>query len=199
MIIKYKTSEEIKNELEDIVVEENKERIVDLIETFKNEYLIKKCTKTPFRPEKNIFETFQTLPNDYDTLNWRKSTESIYLDDYLEETAEFFTVNFYRYNKEIFSLMKNEMLPKIKKIIETEDNYDDQESEVIAKKIIAKQIWVIIIRKNKIAQRALRLLGEFRDEMIYKGQRKRMSVKSSVERDLIKYCAGIDYSQYRFA
>lgn len=199
MTNKYKTSEEIKNELEDIVVEENKERIVDLIETFKNEYLMKKCTKTPFRPEKNIFETFQTLPNDYDTLNWRKSTESIYLDDYLEETAEFFTVNFYRYNKEIFSLMKNEMLPKIKKIIETEDNYYDQESEVIAKKIIANQMWVIIISKNKIAQRALSLLGECRDKMVYKGQREGMSKIDSVEKDLIKHCAGINYDQFKFA
>jgi hypothetical protein len=199
MTNKYKTSEEIKNELEDIVVEENKKRIVDLIETFKNEYLMKKCTKTPFRPEKNIFETFQTLPNDYDTLNWRKSTESIYLDDYIEETAEFFITNFYWYNKGIFSFIKNEILPEIETIIETEDNYDDQENEVIAKKIIAKQVWSIIICKNKIAQRALRLLGEFRDEMIYKGQRKRMSKIESVEKDLIKHCAVINYDQFKFA
>lgn len=200
MVMKFKTGNEIKKELDEIVEEENKDRIVDLIETFKNEYLMKGWAKTPLRPEKNIFKTFQSLPNDYDDqVNLGRNSEPIYLDDYLEETAEFSTVNFYRYNKEIFSLIKYEILPEMKKIIETEDNYDDQESEVIAKKIIAKQIWVIIIRKNKIAQRALRLLGEFRDEMIYKGQRKRMSVKSSVERDLIKYCAGIDYSQYRFA
>jgi len=200
MIIKYKTSEEIKNELEDIVVEENKDRIVDLIETFKDEYLIKRWAKTPLRPEKNIFKTFQSLPNDYDDqLNLGRNSEPIYLDDYIEETAEFLIVNFYRYNKDIFSLIKNEILPEIEEIIETEVSCDDQDSEVIAKKIIAKQLWSIIIVKNEIAQRALRFLGKFRDEMVYKGQRKGMSVKNSIEKDLIKYCAGIDYDQFHFA
>ena len=200
MVMKFKTGNEIKKELDEIVEEENKDRIVDLIETFKDEYLIKRWAKTPLRPEKNIFKTFQSLPNDYDDqLNLGRNSEPIYLDDYIEETAEFLIVNFYRYNKDIFSLIKNEILPEIEEIIETEVSCDDQDSEVIAKKIIAKQLWSIIIVKNEIAQRALRFLGKFRDEMVYKGQRKGMSVKNSIEKDLIKYCAGIDYDQFHFA
>lgn len=200
MLMRFKTGDEIKKELEEIVVEENKDKIVNLIEKFTNEYLMKGWEKTPLRPEKNVFKTFQSLPNDYDDqVNFGRNSEPIYLDDYLEEIMEFFVRNFYWYNKEIFSLIKNEILPKIEEIIETEVSCDDQDSEVIAKKNIAKQLWSIIISKNEIAQRALRFLGKFRDEMVYKGQRKGMSVKNSIEKDLIKYCAGIDYDQFHFA
>ena len=198
--MKFRTGDEIKKELDEIVVEQNKDRIVNLIERFSNEYLMKGWTKTPFRPEKNIFETFQTLPNDYDDqVNLGRNSEPIDLDDYLEEIMEFFVRNFYWYNKKIFSLIKNELLPEIEKIIETEDDCESQDSEVIAKNIIAKQMWVIIIRKNKTAQRALSLLGEYRDQMVYKGQRKGMSKKDSVEKDLIKYCSKIKYDQFKFA
>jgi hypothetical protein len=200
MVMKFRTGDEIKKELDEIVVEQNKDRIVNLIERFSNEYLMKGWTKTPFRPEKNIFETFQTLPNDYDDqVNLGRNSEPIDLDDYLEEIMEFFVRNFYWYNKKIFSLIKNELLPEIEKIIETEDDCESQDSEVIAKNIIAKQMWVIIIRKNKTAQRALSLLGEYRDQMVYKGQRKGMSKKDSVEKDLIKYCSKIKYDQFKFA
>jgi hypothetical protein len=199
MVMKFRTGDEIKKELDEIVLEKNKDIIVNLIEEFKNEYLMKGWSKTPFRPEKNIFDSFKTLPNNYNSRNWYKSRETIYLDNYLEEIKEFFVENFYRYNKPIFSLIKNEILPQIKEIIEAEDNYDDQDTEAIAKKIIAEYIWSIIIRKNNVAQRALGFLGEFRDEMVYNGHKKGISKKESVERDLINACAETEYNEYRFA